>query len=163
MSFNNWLIIEKSSMNKELVLFSSVWPLSSKIYLLCIAPIILWLWAFWLIGGKLQFNHTPAHSRWSYLSDCWCFYSCRNQLAKFMEGLGSNIMTLTAGLSQTFRHLEKYPVSLQELERNLEVWQSKIQEMGNKRGVIMVYLIGKPCWQRWHSTGCFRIQRSQCK
>lgn len=45
----------------------------------------------------------------------------RDSLAEHMNSIGSNLMALVQGLSKPFRRLEKYPIFLQEIERNMEV------------------------------------------
>ncbi|TKR82920.1 hypothetical protein L596_016591 [Steinernema carpocapsae] len=62
--------------------------------------------------------------------------SKREDLAKVVESTGSNMKTLITGLSEPFRHLEKYAAIFQEMERNMP---ESDPDRGDVQRVFSVY------------------------
>ena len=66
----------------------------------------------------------------------------RVELEKFLKSKNIPMKTLIAGLSKPFRHLDKYPATLQELERNMEV--SFYLKIFNDKQTSVFAVSGKP-------------------
>ncbi|KAK0406839.1 hypothetical protein QR680_018838 [Steinernema hermaphroditum] len=60
----------------------------------------------------------------------------RDELTKILEASGSNLKALVTGLSEPFRHLEKYPAMFQEMERTM---QESDPDRGDMQRVFSVY------------------------
>uniref|UniRef100_A0A1I8AQ44 SH3 domain-containing protein n=1 Tax=Steinernema glaseri TaxID=37863 RepID=A0A1I8AQ44_9BILA len=58
------------------------------------------------------------------------------QLTKVLESSGSNLKALVTGLSEPFRHLEKYPAMFQEMERSMP---ESDPDRGDMQRVFSVY------------------------